>query len=270
MKLAIKVWKDSLSLLRKHYILLAPFLLTAIAQVVVLYVLYILPRRPLVGILGPPVRAFFGELYLHYPHHIFLLPKLFYYARLCLGASVGILMTGMAIGMLWEANGGKKIRIVGNFAVALRRSLSLLAIWLTVFIISFVFNRLIQKITSGMQPSIALSCLQYIVAIIPQILFVYAMPSVIIEKNRFFKSIMRSFAVFKKFFGLTVILIFVPALLYIVTIILNYNAPAFINSFSPEFLIVLLSIEIVFSFIIDVFATVPPVLVFLKQKELKK
>ena len=53
-----------------------PFFILLRLQLLSLVLIYIAPRQPFVEFFGPPIRKFFGEIYLHYPAHLLLIPRL--------------------------------------------------------------------------------------------------------------------------------------------------------------------------------------------------
>ena len=147
MKSVIRTWKETLELFKKQPKLLAPFLIMAALSGALLYVLYLAPQRPVALLLAPPIARFRGARFLHYPYNLSLLPELFYYAHLLLSASAGVLMTGLAIGMIKEAHAGKSPKILVNLINALRRALPLLGIWLIMFGCAYLSEKLLKEFT---------------------------------------------------------------------------------------------------------------------------
>jgi hypothetical protein len=118
--------------------------------------------------------------------------------------------------------------------------------------------------------TIILPCLNFILAVLIQSVFVYAIPILIIDKENLIKSIVKSFNICRRFFLRTLILVGLPLLIYIPIIVLDYNTAFLINKLFPEFiLIVLFSSIIVNSLIIDPIITVSTTVFYLLLKEEK-
>ena len=103
-------------LIKKYPNVIIPFAVMGVLDFITLYILYLAPQRPVSIALAPPIRAFWGEQFLHYPMNILLLPKLYNYAHMVLLATVGIVTTGAAIGMIHEASFGVKPKVFGSFS----------------------------------------------------------------------------------------------------------------------------------------------------------
>lgn len=267
MKTAIKIWRESFSKLIKHPKLFIPFILAAGANLVTLYFLYLAPQRPVSLILAPPIRRIFGEKFLHYPSNLFILPKLYHYGQLVLSASLGVLMTGLAIAMLNQVYEGRRAKILNSSLDTLRRILSLVGIWLFMFLLSFSSQKLLFQFTSGEISSIGLSCASYFVILLVQLVFIYAMPMVMVEKRTIFGALVKGFVFFVKVWRPTIALVFIPALLYIPLIVLNSNAAGIVLKSSPEAIIPIILAGILVAFILDILFTIPTTLLFLKEKK---
>ncbi len=266
MKLAIRVWRDVIGVLRERPLVVVPFVVGAVFSGVALYVLYLAPVRPMSIVLAPPIRAFFGEKFLHYPLNIFLLPKLFYFAQLALGATIGVLMTGLAIGMFKDAYRGKGLSGKDNLVNSFKKYFSLFGVWVIMFSLSFLSGKLIKRLCSGLSPQLLTALLTYIIAMFVQIVFIYAMPIIIIEKKKFLSALKQGLLFFKKFFIASVVLTMVPSLLYIPLIGLNQYLPKLIKTFSPEIVIVYLVLSILAAFIIEILITCSTTLLLLNER----
>ncbi|MBN2121235.1 MAG: hypothetical protein JW734_09320 [Candidatus Omnitrophica bacterium] len=267
MKFAVKIWKDMLAIFKKNPKVFVPFIILGGLNAVLLYVLYLVPQRPVSVVLAPPIRAFFGQRFLQYPLNIFLLPRLFNYAHLFLSASVGILMTGLIIGMLKDVQAGRNPKVLVNLVNSLRRFLTMLGIWTVVFLLSFSVTKLTGMLNLGSKFSLAMSIFTYIVIIFIQIIFIYSMPAVIIEGKNVFTALKRGILFFKRFMFPTFLLTMIPSLLYIPVIILKQNLVGLVNKSYPEAVILVMSAGIFVTFIIDIFFTAAPTIVFLNEKE---
>ena len=265
MKVAIGIWKGMIGVLRKRPGVVVPFVVGAIFSGVGLWVLYLAPARPMSIVLAPPIRAFFGEKFLHYPFSIFLLPKLFYYAQLALGATIGVLMTGLAIGMFKNAYEEKGLKGKDNLVNSFKRYFSLFGVWVIMFSLSFLSGKLIKGLCSGLFPQLLTALLTYIIAMFAQIVFIYAMPIIIIEKGKFLSALKQGLLFLKKFFIASVVLTMVPSLLYIPLVVSTHYLPKLIKTFSPEIVIVYLVLGILVAFIIEILITCSTTLLYLNE-----
>src|SRR5512137_299041 len=71
-----------------------PFIIFVFTELVLLMLLYVAPRQPFNAVLAPPIRAFWGERFLHYPANFLLLPKLESLLRNYLTVFLGSFLTG--------------------------------------------------------------------------------------------------------------------------------------------------------------------------------
>jgi len=269
MKLAINIWKRTVIALCKNRKLLVPFVISAGFSGLVLYILYLAPSRPVSLVLAPPIRAFFGEKFLHYPYSIYLLPKLFYYAQLLVNSTIGLIMTGLAIGFVKDAYNKEELKTPADLAVSFKRYFTLLGIWAIMFLSMFVISELVKRAFPAEANQLLIDCLVYIAGILAQLVFIYAMPIAILEKKGFLGSLKQGFLFFKKFFFTTIVLIIVPAAIYLPLLILNQYVPKLINKLWPEVVIIALGLGILATFIIDIFFTCAPAFLLLQNKDEK-
>ncbi|OQX79797.1 MAG: hypothetical protein B6D56_06370 [Candidatus Omnitrophica bacterium 4484_70.1] len=260
---AIKIWKDTLGVFKKYPQLFFPFLFVALVDGFFLYLLYLFPQRPVSFILAPWIRRFFGEKFLHYPYNLYLLPQLYRYSHIFVGATLGMLMSAVASFMIKEAWENKRPNMLIGSLFSLRRYFSLFGIWLITFSLSFFILRMVRKIITNHYLFFLFSL--FVVAVVASF-FVYAIPAIIIERKSFFSSLGRSISFFKKFILVTLILNLVPSLLYFPVTILKSKIPSLLHFFSPEIIIGVLSLGVVVSLIVDIFTTASPVILFIKRR----
>ncbi|MDP3786156.1 MAG: hypothetical protein Q8R05_01160 [Candidatus Omnitrophota bacterium] len=282
LSLCKSVWSVTFKTLAKYPSLLIPFFMNAVFQGLVLTVLFYYPRSPFSAIFGQPVQAFYGIRFLHYPYNFLLLPKLFYYGQILATLTLGVVMFGMAMGMVSQIHTeGTAPRIGGSINRSLRRYLPLVGIWLVTFIISLIILRgpafLIMKF---MQPTtfakILLQVVSYggiLAVFLVEALFIYAYPAIVVERAGFLKGIARSFSISKGVFLTTAILVIVPRILDVIGIIIkdkmtnatNINFPDF-----PEITVVMLAILIGITLITDSLVFLSTANLFMLKKETEK
>jgi hypothetical protein len=282
LSLCKSVWSVTFKTLAKYPSLLVPFFVNAVFQGLVLTVLFYYPRSPFAAVLAPPVKAFYGARFLHYPYNFLLLPKLFYYGQVLSMLTLGVVMLGMAMGMVSQVHTeGTKPRIGGNINRSIRRYFPLLGVWLLTFIISSIILRgpafLVMKF---MQPTtfarILLQVVSYggiLAVFLTEALFIYAYPAIVIERLGFLKGIARSFSVSKGVFLTTAVLVIVPRILDVIGIIAKDKMAAATNvSFPdfPEITVVMLAILIGITVITDSLVFLSTANLFMLKKETEK
>jgi len=263
--------------------LLIPFLIFAAVEAVFLFFIYVAPRLPFRTVLGPPIRAFWGEGFLHYPANFILLPKLASMSRTFLSVILGSLTTGMAVSMAFEIYNKKAIRLPDILKSTFRRygPLFIVLLLITAFfygLAKLAFVSLTKYFMAGhtallyLKPRIWLGPVLFginlLIVIFVQAVFIYAIPLLIIAKEKLFKAIIKSFVLFIKLFIPTIILITLPVLFYIPILVLQYNTSYLINNVFPESVLILAFVSIIISsLVVDFLITVSTTFLYLKNKE---
>jgi hypothetical protein len=268
-KTVIEIWRETFSLLKKHPVMVYPFCVTAAANLLSLWLVYLAPQRPVSYILAPPVRVFFGEKFLHYPLNFFILPKLFGYAEIVVSALVGILMVALSIGLISNAVKGEKTSLLVNFNKAIRRYFALLGIWAINFIFIVLISKIILKIFSAtaLGRGLIQSVAYFFLVIFAQVLFIYVTPVIIIKKKKLFPALKENFIILKKIFFSTVALVVLPAFLYLPMVMIKAKTIFLANKLFPEIILALLVIGALISVFIELVVTVSTTLLFLRTKE---
>lgn len=268
-KIVLDTWRMTIGLFKQNPIILLPFFIVGLFDVLLLILIYLAPRPPLSALLAPPIRVFWGERFLHYPFNLLLIPRLFDYGHIVSTAFIGVLMTGAAIGMLKQAREGLKPNIFFNLVKSLRMYLRLLVIWLVMFgLVSAAFKGLpaVFHFKQGAASQIVLSA-AFFVSILIQALFIYAIPAVIIEEKKAGAAIKRSMSFSKSVFIPTLLLVALPTLIYIPMIILRGKLPVLMSKVFPETVLIFLGIGIVISVVIDCLITSSTAILFLNKKK---
>lgn len=278
-----EVYNATVKSLKNHPILFAPFIIFFLFDFLALSVLYLAPRMPLKLIFGPVIRTLWSERFLHYPLNFFLLPKLTSLARMALSVLFGSLLTAMAVAIVFDIYHKKHLKLAASFKFALKRYIDL-------FIIVFIFTILFyvaQKIISAglfryfmsghtkllfLGPRLWLGpfllCLNFILAILIQSVFIYAIPILLIEKEKLLKSILKSFVLFKKLFIPTLILVGLPMLAYVPIVILSYNPAFLMDRLFPEIILWVLFLgSVISALVIDPLVTVSAAWLYLINRD---
>lgn len=277
-----KAYNSTFRSLKATPALYIPFIIFAFFEFIALIFIYFAPRMPLRLIFGPPIRTFWGERFLHYPANFLLFPKLISLSRFALTVVLGSLLTGMAVAIILDIYNKKTIKLKDSFLLAFKKYISLFSI---VFIFSVIFYILVKIVTIGLakyfiaghsrllflKASLWLgplsSCINFILALLIQSAFIYAIPVLIIEKEKLIKSIIKSFGLFKKLFIPTLILVGLPMFIYIPILVLNYNTLFLIYRVFPEFILLVGFLGIIMSsLIIDPLVTISTASLYLNTR----
>ncbi|MDD5644863.1 MAG: hypothetical protein PHO00_05395 [bacterium] len=234
------VWSMSMKMARKYPVILLPFFITAICNALTLAVLYYFPRKPWSLFFASPIRNFKGEKFLHYPSNFLVLPELFYYFQIFIMATIGVIMFGMAVNLIYQANSGDVTpKPAGSFNKSARRYLTLAGIWATLFVLSFIILKvpgiILVRWLGGKPITLILIrtffYLGFICIIIIEAFLVYAYPSAIIGKKKYFASLKSSFNLSRQVFIASLILVAAPRLLEVGYILARgYMIPFFVKN----------------------------------------
>ncbi len=272
------VWSVTFKMMARHPSVLLPFFIKAIFEGLILTVLFYFPRPPFLSIFGPPIKAFFGRNgyspYLHYPDNFLLLPTLFYYGQIFAMMTVGIVMYGMAMGMVGQAHAHEEeVKIFGNMNRSLRRYFALIGVWLITFILSQVILKSWSFLIIRFMPPTTLAKILLVCGTFPvfliEALFIYAYASIIIERKKFFGAVKRSFSVTRQVFLTTLVLVFLPRMLDVAGVILRRKFITRINPDFPEITLVILAVIIIITLIADtlVFLSAANMLILKRETE---
>jgi len=280
-----KVYNRTFQSFKNNPCIFIPFIIFALFESFALIIIYLSPRMPLRLIFGPPIRTFWGERFLHYPANFLLLPKLASLSRMGLTIILGSLLTGVATAIIVDIYNKKIIKIKDSFKLAFKRYTSLFSI---VFIFSIVFHILVKIVSIGLaryfiaghsrllflKARIWLgpvsSCINFILGLFIYSAFIYAIPALIIDREKLIKSIIKSFGLFKKLFIPTIVLVGLPMLVYIPILVLNYNTLFLIYRVFPEFILLVSFLGIIISsLVIDPIVTVSATNLYLINKQEK-
>ena len=274
-----RIYDKTNQAIKSNPVLFVPFAIFAAFEFATLIIVYLAPRMPLKLLLGPPIKALWGERFLHYPINFVLIPKLVSLARIGLTVIIGSLLTGAATLLLYSIYKKSKIDLKNAFKIALKKYVSLFAIVLLFTMLFYILDKITSKILvkyfiSGhsrllfLGPKIwlgpILTSLNFILAVIVQAAFIYAIPILLIEEETLTKSVLKSCVLFKKFFLKTVTLVGLPMLLYIPIIILQSDPAFLIARLFPESVVLVSLLSLIFSsLVIDLLITLTTTYLYL-------
>jgi len=278
-----RVYDRTTQSIKGNPVLFLPFAIFAALEFISLITIYLAPRMPLKLLLGPPIRALWGEKFLHYPVNFILIPKLASLARMGLTVILGSFLTGVATLLVYNLHKKTKIDLKKVFNLALKKYVSLFAIVLLFTLLFYLLDKVTSKLlikyfVSGhtrllfLGPKIWLGpiliCLNFILAVIVQSAFIYAIPILLIEGETLTKAILKSFALFKKLFVKTIILVGLPMLIYIPIIVLQSDSAFLITRLFPEAVLLTAILSLIInSLIIDFLITLTTTHLYLMHRD---
>lgn len=269
MQSATKTWKETIKIFGQNKGIFLPFFLVGLVDVFLLIIIYLAPQPPFSVILGPPIKIFWGERFLHYPLNLFLIPRLFDIAHTISTALIGVLMTGVAVKMFEEIHGGSRPDFGRGLARSFRVYLRIFIIWLVMFgLVSVVFKVLpaIFRPKHSMA-AILVSGVGLLVTILIQALFIYAIPAVIVEEKKIWQAIKRSVSFCLSNLVPTLILVGLPMVVYIPLLILKGKFSLLTSKIFPEAILIFVIVGVVISVIMDCLVTSSTAVFFLNKRK---
>jgi len=230
-----------------------PFLLYAIIQTLLLFSLLNFSKSPFSGLFVPLIRSLFGEPALHYPNFFIVLSPLYSQFNIVLSGLIGIVIIGMATYIFAGTFNGDRNGLGQSFKITLPKYGILFIIWIieTAFTLLMIIG-VPQILNSLLQPSYRLSRIFELVglllAIVVASIFAYTTVLIILDKQKLFQSIAKTFLIFKKNAVTSFFLVALPTLLYFPINYLTRKAPMLVTKFSPEIIVILLGTGILISF----------------------
>lgn len=265
-----KNWLSTSELMAKHSIVILPFIFIAFLETLALELIYFSPRRPISFITNPIIRKFFGEMPLHYPGNLVILPRLFYYAQVSLYVAFGVFLTAISVNIFKNIKAGLPVKLKALVKNALKSYLSFFVYAVMVIIIvtllrnanMFVFSkaiRLILRYFPNFSPQIYQLCVVifvFLMNVILQALLILVIPLIVIEKSSLLKALLRSAYLGIRNFFTIFTLIFVPFLIYLPLTILKSFSTGLVNRTFPEINLYVTIAGIIISAFLDCFVII--------------
>lgn len=278
LEIAISTWKLTFKTLCEYPRISVPLFITAITKVFFLLVFYYAPRPPLLSVLGPLIKIFFGEAYLHYPVNFMLLPTLFYYGQIFVWLTIGICMWGVTINMFNQLHEGRHMpSIMGSFNRVARRYPSLFLAALLILLLSIASFRIPQFLIMKFYflPKGKFFFLQFfffisfLATIVIETVLIYIVPSILIERRSFIAALKRTFAISREIFLPTFIIILLPRLFDLIAAFLRQKLPFIMTKTFPEMTLLVLAASIATAFISDLIIISVITNLFLIRKDME-
>jgi len=276
------IWKGTFSTLKSNPIIFFLFALSGILKLICLLVIFLAIFYPLSIIFAPIIKTLWGEMFLHYPFNFSLMPRLFYYAEITVYIFIDSLLSGMAIWMVFQANEGKKPKLLDTVKKTIPKYVTLAGFLLAIFlIVALVYHGEKIAVSKLMRLNFAASLVKsgaldfitvfvnFFIIILIEMVFAFAMPFAVLEDKRFFKALFGSLSLLKKLFLTTFILIIVPTLVSLPFLLLKTGLNTLIDKTLPEITLLILGLGIILTVFIDSIVTVSLALLFLLKKDLQ-
>lgn len=265
-----KNWMASFDLIRGNSAVLLPFVFIAFFNAVALEFVFFSTRRPLSLIAGPIIRKFFGESFLHYPGHLLILPRLFYYCEVLIYVSIGVFLTAVSINIFKNIRMGLPLKPKALIKNASKKYFSYLGFGLLVMVLIFFLKkadmfayRKIALIAMRFAPgavtklyAVGLSLVLFITNVIMQIFLVLTLPLIVIRGKSLVRAIAGSikiaFTNFLTIFSLTIL----PFLLYLPIALLKSESGRIAEKAFPEATLWISAAGIIAAIFIDCFIAI--------------
>jgi hypothetical protein len=252
----IWAWIQSLRSAKKISIFL-PFFLFALVQGLILTALILFYLPPFSNLLVPLMLRYSGETALHYPHSFAYLPFYFFGANQLLNLLLTWLIVGTATLMFAAAHSGLEPKFMSSFSQALRKIVTLFTVsgleWgLLLLLQRYVFTLIGSEVLlRGWQVYLPLSFVRFVVMIAIVTPFAYTAPYVVLGQRGILSALRDSFSLATSNYGVTYLLIAVPALFTWAIDLVAGRAPLIVSKFSPELIVLILGLGIVTTLLVN-------------------
>ncbi len=274
----------SFDTLLKHPIILFPFCILAFLKLFALEIIYFIPRWPLNILFAPIVRTLWGEQFLHYPINFLLIPKLFYYTQLLLYVLIEALLTAASCVLIYNINEGKPTNLKTVFKKTFKKYIEIFCIAIITigcfFILRSLYGFIVAKIaTSQIGAEIYFVGLikkglaytlpygKFFLGILVELLFVYAIPILILNDKKLLSALGSNFKFLKNTYIITFMLVALPALLLLPLLYMNMKIAILIDKTSPAIILALAASEVVLTLFINAFTTTMIVSFYLSKRK---
>lgn len=276
------IWSTTGRLLSVFPAIFMPFAVIFGLELAAILLLHLAPRPPISAVLGPPVRAFFGEPYLHYPMDLVLLPQLVEYCEIPLDLLVGCLMAGAVSWLTGQAlmKGTPGLRWTSGVRKAFPRYFGLFFVTFASYMLVkggytvgrdglALFLNLFPKLEAGIPPrfgNLVLLAVSFVVGSVIEMLFTYAVPAMAVENLSLFKAVRASLQLMKTNLGATFLLVVAPALVYFGAVFVRVYLPAVMNRTTPDIAVWVLILNALISGLVNTFIVASTTALFIDRR----
>lgn len=232
-----------------------PFLVTAIAEIVLLLLIWLAPQPPFSRLLAPPIRYVFGERVLHYPAHLWFLFQVMRHTHLVATTLLGAFMTGVACVMVAQTHHGVPLSLREALVSRQVRYGRVLVLWLITW---GVAKGLMAALASAAPQSTRTVWVALAAAVFIQTVFVYAIPAAVYEGSAWWKAVGQGLRETARYPVSTLIAVAVPsALLIAFSLVVTPSAVAgWMDQAVPEVAVGFAGARLLVSTLTDVLMTI--------------
>lgn len=276
-----EVWKVSFKSMWQCPAIFLPFAFIALCEMILLVILLLSPHPIMEPLLGPPIRRFFGEIFLHYPYNFSLLPTLFEYIDLPLSLLLMPLMCAATVGMVSVVVNGKKANLGKNLKLAIKKYVPSLFFWVIVAFIYLGIFMLLKFLALHCYPPALAKVLhipswrmfticQYLslfICLLVEPFLAYAIPIMILEKKRLFSAIKEGIIVGWSLYLPTIVLTLIPALFGACVVLVKQKMLSFFINLLPESVLGVMVGGFILTLFIGVLMTTSLTVLFLIKRQ---
>jgi hypothetical protein len=244
----LRSWEEAVWMLRSPSVL-APFIIFAALQFLVLVCLALFYVSPLSTVMVPVVERLGGDEALHYPSHLVLLPRMYNLVYLPVAALVGFALFGWAVSLMvdyYERSGVEVERLHRRPLVSLIPALAVLGV---VFVLSITVVQLVTSRVSAVAPhpmaARLVSLGGWAVVILIQALIIYSVFFLVTSTANPLRAVARSVRFSRRRLPLTAMLVLTVFLIHLPVDYLVQRVDRVVMKFDPLLIVGLLTAGIV-------------------------
>ncbi|MEK7274656.1 MAG: hypothetical protein AAB110_05330 [Candidatus Desantisbacteria bacterium] len=276
-----EVWNVSFKSMWQCPAIFLPFAVITLCEVIFLIILLLSPHPIMEPLLGPPIRRFFGEMFLHYPYNFSLLPTLFEYIDLPLSLLLMPLMCAVTVGMTASVVNGEKAKLKKHLGLAVKKYVPSLSLWIIILLIYIGIFMLLRFLAVQCYPPALAKILhipswrmftisQYLslfVCLLVEPFLAYAIPVMILEKKKLFSAIKEGIVVGWALYFPTMVLTLIPALFGACLVLVKQKMLSFFINILPESVLGIMAGGFILTLFIGVLLTTSLTVLFLIKRQ---
>lgn len=258
----LAAWTKTVELLRSNTALFTPLGLAAGVKLTMVGVALVAPFTPFSKFLAPIVRYFWGEIFLHYPYHLALATRWFRRSDLLLPILLEGFLVGMTAYLCRQILAGHPVKVRQAFSETFRRYPGCVLITMVSSLLMIGLAKMallpiqlgvrwfpiLAQSTFAMALGMALVTIAVVAAL--ESLFIFALPSCILEQRAWFRAIGRSVQIAAKSYGSIFLTIFIVTLAYLPFVLLRQGSIRMVTSSWPESILLVYIGRILFTWVI--------------------
>jgi len=274
----------TLGLIVKRPIVLLPFTIFAFFELLTLELFYFSSGWPLSLVIGPVVRKFYGERFVHYPGNLFVLPQIFYYAQIFLYIVVGVFLTAIAVNVFRNIQKNLPLKPDALIKNSLKRypafllyGIVIVACWVLmrkadVFILSRFFAFAVKSYPNAVPrlgPFIT-PVFIFFTNVVLHAFFVLTVPIIVIQQRSFLRALGSSIRLGGRYFFVLFTLVFLPYVVYLpLSLVKSFSARIAVLTF-PEMNAVITAAGVILALFVDCVVVLSASRFLLERESLKR